>query len=249
VAEKPSSEQETGVDPLRVVRLLWDPPPPPKRGRKPGISLEEIVTAGIRLADAKGVESLSMRQVAAELGVGTMSLYTYVASKAELVELMVDRVFGELRPADGESAWRERVRRLAVEHWALYQRHPWILQTNLLRFSLGPNKLDAAETLYAALDGWGVQATELFLVAQAIEWFVQGAARSTLIDQETERLTGESFEDYFGTRMAFWDLYFDPERYPLHTRIWNAGGFDPPAEPFHYGLERLLDAVERRLPE
>jgi AcrR family transcriptional regulator len=243
-----SSEQEPAVDPLRTVRLLWEGAPAPARGRRPSLALEEIVAAGVRVADRKGIDALSMRQVAAELEVGTMSLYTYIATKAELVELMVDHVSSELLGCDtGQALSRERTRELALARWGLYHRHPWILQTNLLRFSLGPNVMDAAEALYAALEGWGMEPTRIHAAGQLIESFVQGAARVAIIDRETEELTRESFEDYFGNRMGFWEKYFDAERYPVQTRIWRSGGFDLRENPFHFGLERILDALELQI--
>lgn len=246
MADNPLPESGSDDDPMRVVRLLWDPPVPAERGRKQSVTLDGIVAAGVRIADARGVDALSMRQLAAELGLGAMSLYTYIASKAELVELMVDRVFGEIRAPDAGDPPRERVAALATASWELYHRHPWILQTNLWRFSIGPHVLDRAETLYAALDAWGVDARDVYRTAATVDAFVQGAARSSVIDRQTEQLTGESFEGYFSARVGFWEEYFDVERYPVHTRVWNAGGFDLPEGTFEFGLERILDAIGPR---
>ncbi len=248
MAEKPLPESGSDDDPMRVVRLLWDPPAPAERGRKQRFTLEGIVAAAVRIADARGVDALSMRQLAAELGLGAMSLYTYIASKAELVELMVDRVFGEIRAPDAGDPPRERVAALATASWDLYHRHPWILQTNLWRFSIGPHVLDRAEAMYAALDAWGVDGREVYRTAATIDAFVQGAARSSVIDRQTEQQTGESFEGYFSARVGFWEEYFDVERYPVHTKVWSAGGFDLPEDTFQFGLGRILDAIEPRAP-
>lgn len=238
-------QDKPSLDPMRVVRLLWDAPVPAERGRRQGTSLAQIVSAAVRVADVNGVDALSMRQLAAELGVGAMSLYTYVASKAELVELMVDHVFGDVARPAADAPPRERVEALAVATWELYHRHPWILQTNLWRFSLGPGTMDRAEAMYAALEAWGVDAREVYVTAATIDAFVQGAARSAVIDRQTERMTGESYEGYFHARGEFWERYFDAARYPVHTRVWNAGGFDRPESAFRFGLARILDAVER----
>lgn len=81
----------------RIIRLLWDPPATtPPRGPRPKIGLTDVITAGVAIADQEGLASLSMRKVASRLGVGAMSLYTYVPGRDELIELMVDRVHGEL---------------------------------------------------------------------------------------------------------------------------------------------------------
>jgi len=76
----------------RSVELLWRRQEPGRRGPKQRLSTEEVVQTAIRLADADGLEALSMRKVAQEMGVTPMSLYTYVPSKAELADLMFDRV-------------------------------------------------------------------------------------------------------------------------------------------------------------
>jgi AcrR family transcriptional regulator len=234
--------EERKLDDAALLRLLWRGDERPSA--RSGLTVGRIVAAGVEVADAEGLDALSMRRVAEELGVGAMSLYTYVASKAELVELMVDRVLGELRRPDADRSPRDRVAFAAMERWELYHRHPWILQTNLLRFSLGPNSLDAEEALYAVLEAWGVDPLRMYPTAHMITAYVQGAARSSVTDRETERLTGESLEVYFSVRMDFWNTYFDEGRYPVMTKIWNAGGFDAPETAFLFGLERLLDAIE-----
>ena len=107
-------------DPARSLELLWGARRTPTRGPKPGLSVERIVYAAIELADAEGLAALSMRRVAERLGVGTMSLYTYVPGKAELLDVMVDTVYGELSTQDGDEAdWRARVEQVARANWAL----------------------------------------------------------------------------------------------------------------------------------
>lgn len=90
--------QTGGGDPARSMALLWGTEAPPRtRGRKPGLTVGGIATAAIELADTEGLEALSMRRVAQRLGVGTMSLYTYVPGKAELVDVMLDAIHLEPR--------------------------------------------------------------------------------------------------------------------------------------------------------
>src|SRR5689334_25423292 len=86
------------------MQLLWGTREPPTRGPKPGLELGGIVAAAIKLADAQGLGELSMRKVAQELGVGTMSLYRYVPGKAELLDLMLDAVYGEMLRAEESAA-------------------------------------------------------------------------------------------------------------------------------------------------
>src|SRR5882757_5683358 len=100
-----ATEYTGAGDVTRSMELLWGTQERPSRGPKPSLTLDRIVEAAIELADAEGVTALSMRHVATKLKVGTMSLYRYVPSKAELLDVMVERVVGEDLdqpvPADG----------------------------------------------------------------------------------------------------------------------------------------------------
>src|SRR5678815_4834533 len=90
------TEFSGGGDRRRSIALLWGVPGAGRRGPKPSRSVEEVVSAAVALADAEGLAALSMRRVAETLGLSPMALYTYVPSKAELVDLMVDRVAVEI---------------------------------------------------------------------------------------------------------------------------------------------------------
>ena len=229
----------------QMLQLLWDPPGPPSRGPRPKISREQIVAAGIELAAADGIESLSMRKVAGALGVGVMSLYTYVPGKAELVELMIDHVFGEQSKADQATGWRDQVRFLAQQHLALFRRHAWMLGTSLWRLPMGPNVLDSEEELYRALAVSGLPAAEVFGVKNLILWHLHGMARTDVQDAEVARRTGVSTEAYWESRNSFWVTYFEPARYPTMTWIYEHGGFDDPlSEDVDFHLDRVLDGIQ-----
>lgn len=232
-----------GTDPLRSIRLMWDPPAPAK-GRKAKLSLEQIVDTAIVNADQSGVDALSMRNVAATLGAGTMSLYTYVSSRAELLELMVDRVHREMEPTDPNAHWREQLVDLARQFWGLYHRHPWMLQLNMQRQSLGPNVIDVSERLFVILRQVGLSKAAMAHSAALFTSYVQGAARNSILEEQSVATTGIDIAEYYNARADFWETYFDVERFPEHTAIWNAGGFDDPTDPFLYGLERILDGLE-----
>ena len=239
-----SKDDRNNPDPLRTIRLLWDPPPPPTRGPKARLTLLQIVGAAVQLTDEQGTEALSMRQLAAKLDVGTMSLYTYISSKAELLELMVDHVYAEIRRPDTQLDWRGQVFGLALQHWQLYGRHPWILQSNLVRLSLGPNYLDASEHLYGALESFGLPPEDITLAAGMIDSYVHGAARSALLEQQAREQTGVSGSEFQAAREEFFRRYFDLDRYPVHTRLWTFGALRVDRDPFEFGLNRLLDSIE-----
>lgn len=100
-----------------------------KEGRET-LSVGQIVSAGIRVADVDGLDGVSMRRVAAELGAGAMSLYRHVSSKDDLVVSMTRAVLDEAPyPDDVPADWREAMRTAAVLDWRIYQAHPWMILT------------------------------------------------------------------------------------------------------------------------
>src|ERR1044072_2072927 len=103
-----SGDTSGSGDIVRTLELLWDGAPRPSRGPKPGLTLDRIVEAAVRIADEEGVDAGSMRRVGPELGTGALSLYRYVPGKAELLDLMLDRVQRPSEnPADlGDGTWR-----------------------------------------------------------------------------------------------------------------------------------------------
>lgn len=234
----------------RIIRLLWDPPTAtPARGPRPKIALEDLVAAGVAIADVEGLANLSMRKVASRLGVGAMSLYTYVPGRDELVELMVDRVHSELELPAADLPWRTSVEHQVQERWRMYERHPWLLDFNMARMPVGPHVMDADEALYAAILRTGLQGTDVVSVTNMIIWQLLGAARSEILEADETRRTGTSAEAYWNSRASFWETYFDYDRYPAMAAIWSAGGFDDEdAHAFDRLLGRLLDGLESRLP-
>lgn len=228
----------------RRLALLWDPPAPATRGRKPRLTLDDVVRAGIAVAQEGGLDALSMRRVATELGVGAMSLYTYVPGRTELVDLMIDRAYAELDlPAAGDP-WRAALAQYAHEMWRLYLRHPWILQTNMWRAPLAPHVLDAQEAGLRTVVDTGLSEIQVVETLGLVDNYVQGLARATIAESAEQDATGMGSDEYWTTLGSFWEDWFDVERYPTMTRIYVAGGFDAPQGPFDASLDRLLDAVE-----
>ncbi|HEY5821383.1 MAG TPA: TetR/AcrR family transcriptional regulator [Propionibacteriaceae bacterium] len=231
----------------RVVQLLWDPADPtPARGPKPRTNLTEVIRAGISIADAEGLAALSMRKVAAELGVGAMSLYTYVPGRDELIEVMIDLVYADHALPDPVDGWRTRVDTWARESWRIYGEHPWLLDFNSARLPIGPHVLDVEESLYAALAAGGFVGGQIVAQANLVRWQLLGAARSSIGDLAEERHTGVSTEAYWDSRASFWVTYFDYARFPTMAAIHHAGGFeDPSGWSFDQMLVRLLDGIEQ----
>lgn len=228
----------------RRLALLWDPPAPATRGRKARLTLDDVVRAGTAVAQEGGLDALSMRRVATELGVGAMSLYTYVPGRTELVDLMVDRAYAGLDLPRAGAPWRPALSQYAHEMWRLYLRHPWILQTNMWRAPLAPHVLDAQEAGLRTIVDTGLSEIQVVEILGLVDNFVQGLARATIAESAEQDATGMGTDEYWTTMSSFWEDWFDVERYPTMTRIYVAGGFDAPQGPLDASLERLLDAIE-----
>jgi AcrR family transcriptional regulator len=228
------------------LRLLWKMGDKPKRGRKPGITLESIVSTAVAVADAEGLEAVSMRRVATELGVGTMSLYRHVPGKAELVDLMLDTVAAESSVAPEGRGWRAALEHLARQTWAMYERHPWAAAA-YTRPVLGPHVIDGYEALLAALADTGLSPGDVVNAAELVGHYVDGAARRAAEEADVQRRTTISDEEWWAAREPFWERYFDVERYPTITAMYEAGAFEARAEAFEFGLQRVLDGIESYL--
>jgi AcrR family transcriptional regulator len=135
-----ASERSGAGDPVRTLELLWRlPGEGPRRGPRPALSIDAVVASATELADAEGLDAVTMRGVAAALGVAPMTLYTYLPGKAELLDLMLDTVYARMDRADhGDRPWRARVDAVARENLALYRRHPWVAAVSTVRPPLGP---------------------------------------------------------------------------------------------------------------
>ncbi|WP_406208533.1 TetR/AcrR family transcriptional regulator [Kitasatospora sp. NBC_01560] len=250
-------------DARRSLSLLWAAPGHPRPGRsgpKPALSVEAIVTAGLAVADAEGMAALSMRAVGEQLGRTAMALYTYVPGKAELLDLMHDRVLGELPTSyDLTAGWRPAATAWAEDAFACYLRHPWVLQISQARPVLGPAELGAMETLLRILTGAGLAPRLLRGVVAALWQLVRGMARTAAEARDAAAATGISDAEWWQARSAgLAELAPDfADRFPLLTALESdpAGPADPyddttghleqqTAEAFRTGLAVLLDGVE-----
>jgi AcrR family transcriptional regulator len=237
-------------DPVRSMELLWGLGPAPRsRGPRQGLTVERIVQAGIDIADADGLGAVSMRRVAERLGVGTMSLYTYVPSKAELVDVMFDRAIGEAPREEVEGGWRERLTAVAWADWDLFGRHPWLLQVMAMsRPPLGPNSIAVYDHSLRAIDGIGLTELEMDLVVNIVSVYVQGSARAAAQAATSTSDTGQTDAEWWSVYAPLLEKVFDPEKYPVAARVGEVAGetyqsaYDA-KHGFEFGLARILDGV------
>jgi len=243
------TEFSGGGDLRRSIALLWGVAGAGRRGPKPSRSVDEVIQAAIGLADSEGLSALSMRRVAEALGLSPMSLYTYVPSKAELVDLMLDRVSAEIEdPGPALEGWRAKLENLARQRWAMAQRHPWIIEVGAHRPPLGPNILASFEATLQAIDGVGLDDQEMQLVSGLMANYVRGAVRAALEAREVEQQTGITDEQWWAQNAELLDGLIEPQRYPTTVRIGESNkraqelGLDL-HRSFEFGLQRALDGV------
>ncbi|MEU2031088.1 TetR/AcrR family transcriptional regulator [Nocardia amamiensis] len=232
-------------EPPRVARLLWSGDRRSGRGRRPALSPDRIVGAAIAIADAEGIGALSMQRVANQLDAATMSLYRHVASKDELVALMLDTTMAD-PPELPRDDWRA-----ALEHWArrtrdLYLRHPWVLAIGASNRWMGPNEAAWGEAAMAALLDAGLAPHGIADIVLSINAFVGGVARL-----EIDPAQGRDAAGHVGPALdpAMIHQYGQPERYPALLAMLTAGPLGnrdirAVAEGvFEFGLAKLLDGI------
>ncbi|MEY7979753.1 TetR/AcrR family transcriptional regulator [Streptomyces pilosus] len=233
-----------GGDIARTLDLLWDTGPRPSRGPKPGLTLERVVEAAIEVADRDGLGALSMRRIATELGTGAMSLYRYVPGKAELLDLMLDRVQRPAEnPADPGDGWRAALEALGRAALALYRRHPWLLEVNQSRPILGPSALDGMERVLARIKPMGLSDPELVSAIIMIDGYVVGAARTQLYQEDAERSSGLTDAQFWEAQRPALEKAMTSGRYPVLAGL-SEDTFGSDFDHFEFGLQRILDGLE-----
>lgn len=230
----------------RTIDLLWFPDAVEKRrGRRPGLSVPRVVETGITLADGEGLEAVSMRRVAQELGVVPMTLYTYVPDKATLLELMLDRVYLAMTRVErpGEP-WRDRLAAIAEENRRLYAEHPWAAEMPAGRPPLGPGLMAKYEHELRAFDGCGLDDVTTDAALTFLIGFVQSSARAAAVAAAQE-----------GTDAQWWEVNYprlsvvlDEHAFPTAARVGAAAGAAQgaainPDHAYAFGLERVLDGL------
>ncbi|MBT2525376.1 TetR/AcrR family transcriptional regulator [Streptomyces sp. ISL-99] len=235
----------------RSLELLWGTGERPSRGPKPGLTLERIVAAAVAIADAEGMDAVSMRRLSTELGTGTMSLYRYVPGKAELLDLMVDRVQGE--PLDAVDArepvdWRTAVESMARTHLDLLRRHPWLLKLNQARTVLGPTAVRGLEVSLAGLQDMGLGDQELLSTIITVQSFVIGVARMEAEAVEAAKETGLSHEEFWGRQLPYLERAMASGEFPLVAAL-DENSFATDFDHFGFGLRRLIAGFETLVAE
>ncbi|MGW1678815.1 TetR/AcrR family transcriptional regulator [Saccharopolyspora sp. NPDC002376] len=223
--------------------LVWERPEPPDRPMPAPLSRERIVQAAIQLADADGLDAVSLRKVAAALDVGPMRLYGYIATKEELLDLMVDAVHVEIRPTgDG---WREVLRSLAEATRQAAHQHEWLADLIGGRPQLGPNTLASGEAVLAAMGG--VDLETVVPAVAAVNAYVIGAVRREITERRAERVSGMDQKQWQATFGPYLQRTFATGRFPALATVVHDGPHLDADQTFRSGLDFLLDGIEARI--
>jgi AcrR family transcriptional regulator len=225
----------------RSLALLWEGRGPPARGPRPAFALDEVVRAGIDVADADGIAALTMARTAARLGVTTMALYRYVPGREVLVDLMTDAALGPPPAiASAGGAWRDQLARWARGSLARFRAHPWLIDTAQARVPLGPNWFGWLDAGIAALAGSGLPPGEIVASVMLVDGHVRATAQLSVGAGTTDRWA----RDFARVLQAA----LGDARFPALTRLAAAGGFGADADwdAFEFGLARVLDGIAAR---
>jgi len=228
---------------------------PPRRDR--GLSREEIVRAAIAVADAEGPDAISMRRIARELNAGVMSLYWYVASKEELLELMLDAIEAEIEVPEPSGDWRADLGAFAHRTRAALSRHMWAIEFIGSRPPSGPNDVRNLERLLSLLDETGADDFRVIMgVLMTMATFVIGAvmreAQELRFQREQQRVrAGLSAAEIQAEHAQYYAWFRDSGHYPHITRLMESG-VDPDdpdtrEERFQFSLDCVLDGIAARL--
>jgi AcrR family transcriptional regulator len=224
--------------------VVWDRPEPPSKPSPIPLSRELIVNAAIRLADEGGLDEVSLRKVAAALNAGPMRLYGYIETKAELLDLMVDQVYGEIPPPPPSAGWREGLRHVAHQVRDTAKRHEWFIDLLSGRPHQGPNALVHMETTLATVQFEDID--QVLGAVAAVMAYVYGAVRREIVELRAERSTGMTEEQWQRASGPYMERMLATGRFPVLGRVMHESSDHGPTQIFETGLDYVLDGIAAR---
>lgn len=221
-------------------------------GQPSGLDRDRITEVSVRLLDAEGLAKFSMRRLAAELNVTAMSVYWYVDTKDDLLELALDAVYGEIELPDPTAAgvdWREQLRELAARYRGLLLRHPWVSPLVGRYLNIGPNNLAFSRVIQQVVRRTGLPVHRLTSAISAVFQFVYGYGTLEGHFNTRSAALGMSRDEYFrnsiaqvGESEAFAEVLQESKE------IMEARGGDTVEEmmerDFTYALDLLIAGIE-----
>jgi AcrR family transcriptional regulator len=217
-----------------------------RQPRRQAAGIEQIVMAATAVADAEGLEALTMRRISKELRSSTASLYRYVAGRDELLDLMIDATLAEIELPAPSGRWQADLTALAGHLRAVMLRHPWLCTELTGRPTIGPNSLRYTDALLAAADSLTSDATTAGAMVDTVLAYTLGAAARELAELQAQRRTGLTETEWRATVAPYIREVVASERYPhFNRRVIDAD--DPaPEQRFAFGLDCVLEGLAHR---
>ena len=209
-------------------------------GHRAPLNRDRVLRAAVALADQSGISSLSMRKLGEALGVEAMSLYNHVANKSDLLDGMIDIVFGEIDLPDGDGDWRAAMRQRAISARQVLRRHRWAIGLMESRTTPGPATLAHHDAVLGILrrDGFSVELTAH--AYSLLDSYIYGfALQEASLPFGTGEEAAEVAQDIFGR--------FSAGQYPYLTELAMAHVVQPGYEygdEFETGLDLILDSLQ-----
>ncbi|GAA4544045.1 TetR/AcrR family transcriptional regulator [Amycolatopsis samaneae] len=232
--------------------VIWMRPEQGTRGPKPAFSRDDLAHTAVRIADAEGIDALSMRRIAAGLGAGTASLYRYVRGKDEIFELMIDAVAAETNDFTPGGDWRADLTALACLYRETALRHRWFAALAAGRQTHGPHSLAALELSLSVFDGLGLSADEMLVCLGTVFAFVRGQVLAELAEADAAHRTGLSHDEWMAQQGEYGPAIIASGRYPRFTRVIveaeQPHAADRLERAFAVGLDRVLTGIATSIP-
>jgi AcrR family transcriptional regulator len=230
--------------PERAVSLIWARPERP-RPERPALSREQIIRVALTLADAEGIDAISIRRIAACLEVSAMALYWYIERKEDVFDLMIDTVYGEVPlPLPVSADWRSHLHAIAVQTRAMMHRHPWVASLIGHRAVLGPNALKKNDYLLGIVSQLGFDVTTNRSILAMFNAYIVGFVLGEMGETEAHRRTGLNEQEWQRQVAPYvQEQIIASGRYPNLARSLVESEERPSDEMFIFGLTRLLEGI------
>ena len=205
----------------------------------PALSRERILMAAIELADEQGIDSLSMRKLADQLGVKAMSLYNHVTNKEDVLDGMVDIVAGKIQTPSLNGNWKEAMRKRAISAHAVLVKHPWASMLMLSRINIGPAMLNYVNATIGCLNEAGFSLPMADHIWNTLDSYIYGFSIQELNFPIDPSEYAKTAQDYLPIVPA--------EQYPYLNAMAHQviDGTHQGIHEFTFGLDLILDSMER----
>ncbi len=230
--------------PARATSLIWARPER-LRSARPALSREQIIRVALALADAEGIDAISIRRIAARLEVSAMALYWYIERKEDVFDLIIDAVYGEVPvPLPVSADWRSHLQEIAVQTRAMMHRHPWFASLIGHRAVLGPNALKQTDDLLGIVSQLGFDMTTSMSILALFNAYIVGFVLGEMGEAEAQRRTGLNEEEWQQQVAPYvQEQIIASGRYPHLARSLVESEERPADKMFIFGLTRLLESV------